>query len=96
MGKNYEEVTVRSYKDDEMAGFTPDNRERGKWFIHGIKDGKADLIDITEEKEEAKEIAKETAHQEEGQTLIIIKDLESEIEKKISTDTTIIKPEGEE
>lgn len=95
MSKNYDKVTVRSYKDDEMAGFKDDNRERGKWFIHGIKDGTADLIDISEEIEEARETAKETAHQEDGQTTIEIKNLDSEIEETLYTDTATFSPEEE-
>lgn len=96
MSKNYDKVTVRSYKDDEMAGLERNNRERGKWFIHGIKDGTADFIDTTEDKDKAEEIAKETAHQEDGQTTIEIRNLDSEIENTLYTDTATITAEEEE
>jgi len=95
MSKNYDKVTVRSYKDDEMAGLESDNRKRGKWFIHGIKDGTADFKGTKEDREEAIEEAKEISHQEDGQTEIVIKNLDSEVEERISTATRTLTPEEE-
>lgn len=80
-------ITIRSYQDEYMAGSPSQNRERGKWFIHDIGDT-ADLVDIVESLDEAKEIAKEEAHSEDGQTEIKIRNEDgTEVQERISTDT---------
>lgn len=96
MTKQYEEITIRSFKDDEMAGMVSRNRERGKWFVHGINEH-ADLLGVYEEKEEAIEEAKEhieeSAKEGDVTTGLIVKNLESEIEKRETIDITTITPE---
>lgn len=93
--KRYTWVTVRSYKDPDMAGLPRDNRERGKWFVHGIRNGKADLITIEEKKSNAKKKAREAAKSERsGSTTLVVKDLEGEVtsEKTYQTETTTFSP----
>jgi hypothetical protein len=80
-------ITIRSYQDEQMAGMPRENRERGKWFIHDVGDT-ADLVDIVESLDEAKEIAKEQAHSEDAQTDIKIRNEDgTEVQEWISTDT---------
>jgi len=70
-----------------MAGSPRQNRERGKWFIHDINDT-AELVDVVEDLDEAKEIAKDEAHSEDGQTEIKIRNEEgTKVQERISTDT---------
>jgi len=80
-------ITIRSYQDEKLAGLPRENRERGKWFIHDVGET-ADLVDIVESLDEAKEIAKEQAHSEDGQTEIKIRNEEgTEVQEWIYTDT---------
>lgn len=79
----YDRVTVRSYKDPDMAGLPRDNRERGKWFVHGIRGMGADLLKITEKKSEAVKVARDAADSEQdGDTVLLIKNLDGSVSEK--------------
>lgn len=82
--QRYDRVTVRSYKDPDMAGMPERNRDRGKWFVHGIKGGTADLLKITEKKSKAVKFARERAKSvdQDGQTIFLVKDLEGDVSER--------------
>jgi hypothetical protein len=90
----YEEIRVMNYKDDEIAGTKSMKKQHGTWFVHGIKDGTADLLGTREQKEDAKELAEDKATPNiEGTTAVVIKNEDGEIDKRKTHDTTIFKPE---
>lgn len=89
--ERYEQVTVRSYKDPSLGGSIKRNRERGKWFVHGIKNVGADLLKITEKKSSAVEFARKRAKnvEQNGETVLIVKNLNGETsERKVYSQQT--------
>jgi len=68
----YDTVTVRRYDDDNMAGTTHGNKQRGTWFVHGISDT-ADLIDIVDDKDTAERVADRAASEGNNTTDVIIR-----------------------
>lgn len=92
----YARVTVRSYKDSDMAGLPRDNRERGKWFVHGIKGMGADLLGTYEKKSKAVKEARDAAKSDrDGETILLVKNLEGDdvTERKVyAQETTTFTP----
>lgn len=90
----YEEIRVMNYKDDEIAGTKSMKKEHGIWFVHGIKDGTADLLGTREEKGDAEELAEDKATPNiDGTTEVVIKDENGEVDERKTHSSTTIKPE---
>lgn len=96
-GTRYDQVTVMSYKDPDMAGTASMARNHGKWFVHGIRGETANLIQTTEDKDAARDAAKDAANPgTDGQTTLIIKDIQGNIEDESVHAATTLEPEPSE